>query len=132
MVLDTSAIVAILRGEADAPRLAAAALDASAALLSSVTMLEVRMVTLGRWGPAALAELDALLRDIEAEEVAFDARQSHLAFQGFRRYGRGSGHPANLNFGDCAAYALAISRNAPLLFKGDDFRKTDVKDALVA
>lgn len=130
MILDASAIVAILRSEAGAQRLVDAMLAAPAVALSSVTMLEARMVMLGRSGPAAIAELDALLRDIEAEEVPFDARQSHLAFEAFRRYGKGSGHPARLNLGDCAAYALATSRDAPLLFKGDDFRATDVKDAL--
>jgi ribonuclease VapC len=98
--------------------------------MSSVTLVETRIVLFSRIGPGAVATLDELMKRAEIIEVSFDAQQSDIAFDAFRRYGKGRGHPAQLNIIDCAAYALARSRNLPLLFKGEDFAQTDVASAL--
>jgi ribonuclease VapC len=76
--------------------------------------------------------LERFLRDADISIFGSDARQARLAADAFERYGRGSGHPARLNFGDCLAYAAATALGAPLLFKGDDFSRTDVTPAAVA
>lgn len=77
-------------------------------------------------------DLDGFLRRTAPEIHAFNETQASLAFAAYRRYGKGSGHPARLNLGDCAAYALATSLDLPLLFKGEDFSRTDVRQALIA
>lgn len=126
MVLDTSALVALLQGEDVASRLAAA-LDADAVrLVSAATVVECALVMLGRRGDAGEALVDPLLRAIGAEVVAVDGQQALLARDAAVRYGRGR-HPAALNFGDCFSYALAVARGEPLLFVGDDFSRTDVE-----
>ena len=128
IVVDTSVIIAMLLGEAEAVQyrdLLAAAADIR---MSAVTDYETRVVLRPR-GPAMIERYDALLAEIGISIVAFDQEQSRLAFDGYSRWAKGV-HPASLNLGDCAAYALAKGLYAPLLFKGDDFSKTDVLRAL--
>jgi ribonuclease VapC len=132
MVIDTSAIFAAIAGESDSALYRAAIKTASIRLISSVTLLETRIVLFSRIGPGAVATLDELMKRAEIIEVPFDAHQSAIAFDAFRRYGKGRGHPAQLNIIDRAAYALARSRDLPLLFKGNDFAQTDVTPALAS
>jgi ribonuclease VapC len=122
MIVDTSALIAILRREPDSDALAERLLGADEVRMSSGTLLEARIVAERDGGDAELAELLDLAG---IEIVPPDARQIDLAFEGFRRFGRGR-HPAGLNFGDLFAYALARALDEPLLFKGEDFGKTDV------
>jgi ribonuclease VapC len=122
MIVDTSALIAILRREEDSDALAERLLGADEVRMSSGTLLEARIVAEREGGEAELAELLDLAG---IEIVPPDARQIDLAFEGFRRFGRGR-HPAALNFGDLFAYALARALDEPLLFKGEDFGKTDV------
>jgi ribonuclease VapC len=130
MVADTSALVAFLRDEPGAPAIRDAMAASTRRLISAVTLFEARTVVWGRFGPAMLQGLHDLLEGWQPEVRAFDDDQSRLAFAAYRRYGKGSGHKARLNLGDCAAYALATSLDLPLLYKGDDFRLTDVRPAL--
>lgn len=130
MVIDTSALVAFLLDEPEADAIREALLTPTPARISAVTLFEARTVLWGRFGTTMLQGLEELLADLRPEVTPFDGEQSRLAFAAHRRYGKGSGHPARLNLGDCAAYALATSLDLPLLFKGDDFRRTDVRPAL--
>ncbi|KAB2872962.1 MAG: type II toxin-antitoxin system VapC family toxin [Pseudorhodoplanes sp.] len=125
MVIDTSALIALLRREPEADLFARAIEADPRRLISAVTKLEAGMVAFGRFGPAAAADLDALLAVIAPAVIPFDERQADVAREAFVRFGRGR-HPAALNFGDCAAYALAVCEAEPLLFKGTDFSATDV------
>jgi ribonuclease VapC len=130
VIVDTSALVAILMDEPDAPRIAAAIRSARGNLaLSAATLVEATMVLEGRGGERAGRNLDAILHHMDAEVVAVDRQQAETARRGWRRFGKGR-HRAALNLGDCFAYALAMERGEPLLFKGDDFARTDVKRAL--
>lgn len=88
------------------------------------------MVLVGRHGPPARGVVDRLIVEIAAEVAAFTPSQARRAVEAFMRYGKGRGHPANLNFGDCCSYASAAETGLPLLFKGDDFARTDVVAAL--
>jgi ribonuclease VapC len=129
IVLDTSAIVAILREEAEARVFLELIVASEQCFLSAVSLFEASMVMIGRGVPAAADGLDALVRRRGIEIVPFDedlARESRAAFI---RFGKGR-HPAGLNPGDCVSYALARSRQLPLLYKGGDFPKTDVISAL--
>ena len=126
IVIDTSAIVAILRGEPEKDRFVDAILAASPRLMSAVSLQEAGMVVAGRFGDGAAWEpLAALLARMDIEIVAHDAALARIAREAFLNFGK-SRHPARLNFGDCAAYALAVSNNLPLLFKGEDFTRTGV------
>lgn len=130
IVVDTSAIIAILRDEPEKDRFVDAILAASPRLMSAVSLQEAGMVVAGRFGGGAAWEpLDALLARLELEIVAHDAVLARIARETFVRFGKGR-HPARLNFGDCAAYALAVSNDLPLLFKGEDFTKTGVLAAV--
>jgi len=111
---------------------AAAIKTASIRLISAVTLLETRIVLFSRIGSGAVATLDELMKRAEIIEVPFDEQLSDVAFDAFKRYAKGRGHPAQLNIIDCAAYALARSRDLPLLFKGNDFTHTDVTPALAS
>jgi len=125
MVIDTSALLAILLGEPEADALSRAlALDPKR-LVSAFSVLEAAVVLHARKGPAAIRELDLLLHTISATTVSFDTEQTLLARTAYKTYGKGH-HPAGLNLGDCCTYALSRSSGEPLLFKGDDFSKTDV------
>ena len=130
MVIDTSAIFAAIAGESDSATYRAAIKTASIRLISAATLLETRIVLFSRIGPGAIATLGELMDRADIVEVPFDRLQSEVAFDAFRRYGKGRGHPAQLNIIDCAAYALARSHDLPLLFKGNDFVQTDVTSAL--
>ena len=125
MVIDTSAVTAILRDEPDAKAFADAIWDAPTRSMSAVSVLEAGIVAERSKGGPGVQRLNVLLREAEIQIVPFDAEQAMAAIEGFRRFGKGN-HPAGLNFGDCAAYSLARVSGEPLLFKGDDFARTDV------
>lgn len=129
MVIDTSALIAILCDESDASQLEAAIEHDPVRLISAGTLLETSIVIESRFGEGGGRELDLLLHKAHFEIVAFDNEQAEVARDAYRRYGKGR-HPAALNYGDCFAYALCSSRGESLLFKGNDFGKTDVKSAL--
>ena len=128
MVVDTSAVMALLEDEADADAITQALEQADERLLSAVSLLEAGMLATSRKGAAGRQQLDALIAAAEFEVVAFDAEQAWVACLAFERYGKGR-HPAALNVGDCAVYALAATRALPLLFKGQDFACTDLVSA---
>jgi ribonuclease VapC len=130
MIIDTSALIAILTAEDDAATYADALTQASAKLISAPTYLETCMVFCGRRNPGSVAEVDDLLRFAEISIRPFDRQTTDVAVGAFLRYGKGRGHPAQLNFGDCISYAMSKVEAMPLLFKGDDFRLTDVEVAL--
>jgi ribonuclease VapC len=129
IVVDTSALVAILEGEPDADDLAALLFADDESRIASATYLEACIVRGGRAGRAGLGDLDGLLDGFSITIVDTSAHQARLAREAFLRFGKGL-HPAALNFGDCFAYALAKELDAPLLFKGDDFARTDIRPAL--
>lgn len=122
MIVDSSVVVAICLGEADADDLARAFAMAEVVRMSAATLLETAVVLDSR----APGELDGFLGKVDIEIVPFDIEQANIAREAYLRYGKGSGHPAALNYGDCFSYALATHLGEPLLFKGDDFAKTDV------
>jgi ribonuclease VapC len=125
MVIDTSAIMAIALNEADASEIEMRIADDAIRLISAATVLEATMVIETRLGDAGGREFDLWLLRIGAEIVPFDAEQADAARRAWRRYGKGH-HAAALNYGDCFSYALAATRGEPLLFKGQDFAKTDI------
>ncbi|MCG6207134.1 type II toxin-antitoxin system VapC family toxin [Rhodopseudomonas sp. HC1] len=125
MVIDTSAIVAIALNEPDAAALEARIADDPVRLISAATVLEATIVLETRLGEAGGREFDLWLHRIAADIVPVDAEQTETARRAWRRYGKGR-HPAALNYGDCFAYALATTRGEPLLYKSEDFAKTEV------
>jgi ribonuclease VapC len=125
MVIDTSAIVAILFDEPECDRFTRLIEETSIALVSAVSRVEAALVIEGRKGEDGRERLDRFFRLTAAEIVAVTPEQAELAVEAFRRFGRGR-HPAALNIGDCFAYALARATGEPLLFKGDDFAQTDI------
>ncbi len=130
LVLDISAVIAILRDEPEKDGFVDAILAARPRLMSAVSLQEAGMVIAGRSGDgAAWGPLDALVSRLDVEVVAHDAALARLAWAAFLRFGKGR-HPSGLNFGDCASYALAKSIDAPLLLKGDDFSRTDIAMAM--
>jgi len=128
MTLDTSAVLAILQDEPERTEFVSLIEQAPRRLMSTVSVLEAAMVLEGRLGEDAGLDLDLFLLRASVETVPFDAEQLQLARTAFRRFGKGR-HAAGLNFGDCAAYALAQWSGEPLLFKGADFAATDVDRA---
>jgi ribonuclease VapC len=126
MVIDTSAIIAILFGEPEARRFARAIDQDSLRLMSVVSVLEATMVVESELGEAGGRELDLLLHRAGIEVAGFLPEQLDVARHAFRTYGKGR-HPAGLNFGDCFSYALAKFTGQPLLFKGNDFARTDIE-----
>ena len=126
MVIDTSAMLAILMREPAADRLVLAVEADRTRLVSAATVVEASMVLLGRYGEVGDPQLDRLLRGIGAEVVPVGEEQVALARDAALRFGRGR-HAAALNFGDCFSYALSVARGEPLLFVGDDFSQTDVE-----
>lgn len=130
MIVDSSALVAILRAESDAARFADAIGATPHRRISAVTYVETAMVIDGPRNPMSSRRFDDLIRRADVEIVSVSEEHAKIARQAFRDFGRGSGHPARLNFGDCFAYALAKSTGEPLLFKGNDFSHTDVESAL--
>lgn len=125
MVIDTSALIAILLGEPETPLLAREIAKDATRLLSAVSALETAVVIETKKGPAGGHELDSLVREARIEIVAMNVEQIALAREAYRRFGKGR-HAAGLNLGDCCAYALARHTGEPLLFKGDDFARTDI------
>lgn len=130
MIVDTSALVAIVSDEPTRNQLLLKLSGASIARISAANLLEAFIVIDGRREPAASALLDTLLRDLALKAEPVTEAQVYVARDGFRRYGKGSGHPARLNYGDCFAYALARALDEPLLFVGHDFTHTDIRRAL--
>ena len=127
MIVDTSAVLAVLFREPDAEMYARAILTASPCRMSVANLLEASIVVGGR-GRATDTELDSFVEEAEIELSPVTREQVETARQAWRRFGKGN-HEAALNFGDCFAYALARTTGEPLLFKGDDFTRTDVKAA---
>ncbi|MDE3148768.1 MAG: type II toxin-antitoxin system VapC family toxin [Acidobacteriota bacterium] len=130
MIVDTSAIVAILKDESDGIFLSRALDSADVVRISAASYLETSIV-IGKYrDPVLNAKLDELIEDLEVVIEPVTPEQARIARQAYRDYGRGSGHPANLNFGDCFSYALARSKREPILFKGDGFVHTDLRPAV--
>jgi ribonuclease VapC len=129
MILDSSAIIAILNGEPGSAALSQAVETAERVRIAAPTLVELFIVADRARDPRARTALDDLLRALELEVEPFTAEHAAIARQAHRDYGRGSGHPAQLNFGDCFSYALAKSSGETLLYKGDDFVHTDIRSA---
>jgi len=130
MIVDSSAIIAILRREPDW-RVYSQAIEADKnSSISAASYLETSLVIDGKRDVATSVALDHLIETGRIEIEPFTAEQARIARQAYRDYGRGSGHPANLNFGDCFSYALARVKREPILFKGDDFSRTDLRSAV--
>lgn len=129
IVVDSSAIVALLLAEPEAEVIAKTLGQASTRLISAVTRVELSFVIEGRKGEAGRQDLERLLGSGGFEIVSVTPHHADLAIDAFRRYGKGR-HPAGLNIGDCFSYALAKASGQPLLFKGSDFAKTDVEVAI--
>ena len=130
IVVDTSAIVAIAFAEPEREDFTQAILQTDRVLVSTVSVVEARMVVHGRRGQRAVILVDDLLRLPLFEIVAPGPAEMDAAYGAFVTFGKGSGHPAALNFGDVFSYALAKTRGLPLLFKGEDFGLTDLRRAL--
>jgi ribonuclease VapC len=130
VVLDTSALVAMLLGEPERDRFIAALADAEDPLISTATLLEASIVVQSKLSDGGLEDLDQLLSAAGVRCVAVDLAQVHAARAGFARFGKGRS-TAGLNYGDCFSYALATVTGRPLLFKGEDFSETDVVAAII-
>ena len=128
MVVDTSALVAILKVEPDASTLLSRLGNSGANRIATTTLLEAQMVVISQLNEAGLAELELLMNRAQIQVVPFNADHMRWALHGWRHYGKGR-HRAALNLGDCFSYGLAKALDAPLLFKGEDFQYTDVKVA---
>jgi ribonuclease VapC len=129
MVIDTSALIAVLFGEPEALTFTRAVADEYRRLISAFNALETGIVVEARKGEAGGRELDLLMHRAQIEIVAMNADQAEIARAAWRKYGKGN-HPAGLNIGDCCAYALAKYSGEPLLFKGNDFSQTDIRVAI--
>lgn len=129
MIVDSSALVAVLNDEPRAQELVTLMRDRSAAM-SAATYVEAAVVVDARRDPALSRQFDTLLSTLGIAVVDVTPEMAAVARQAYRDFGRGSGHAARLNFGDCFSYALAVVRDEPLLFVGDDFIHTDVRAAL--
>lgn len=130
IAIDTSAVYSILCGEEDAAAYLLAVRRAQGLLMSALSVFECRTVLLRRFNMAKVWEFDAFVDETGTQVLPFDEDQAGATFTAYGRFGRGSGHKAQLNYGDCASYALSRSRGAPLLFKGQDFIHTDIVAAL--
>lgn len=129
MIVDTSALIAILRCEPDAIDYARAIEAAATRRISAVNFVEAAVVIDGSRDPIASRRFDELVAAAGLVVEPVTVEQARIARDAYRDFGRGSGHPARLNFGDCFAYALAKAAGEPLLYKGDDFAKTDLARA---
>ena len=129
MIIDSSVLIAILSAEADSEKYEAAMDEDSIRMASAATVLEAAIVVENRLGEAGGRELDILLYRVPIQIVDVTAEQIEVARYAYRKYGKGR-HGAGLNFGDCFSYALSKVSGEPLLFKGEDFAKTDVQTAL--
>jgi ribonuclease VapC len=129
MIIDTSAIAAVLLHEPDAAEYARRIEDSPIRLISAVTRVELSFVLESRTGDAGRVGIEEFLRNGEIRVAAVTPEHAEIAIDAFRRYGKGR-HPARLNIGDCFAYALAKATGLPLLYKGADFARTDIRSAL--
>jgi ribonuclease VapC len=129
MIIDSSALVAILRAEPDREVYLRAIVKSQQRMIAAPTVLETTMVLAGGREAGILEQLDAFILQSRLQILPFTATHAAVAREAFLRYGKGR-HPAALNFGDCIAYATARLEGLPLLFKGDDFRRTDIAPAL--
>lgn len=125
MIVDSSALVAILLEEPEGHRFGVAIVKSAVCRMSSGGLLEASMILHARKGEDAVRDLDLVIARFRIEIAAFTESQARLAREAFKRYGKGR-HPAKLNFGDCMGYALAKSTGEDLLFKGTDFARTDI------
>ncbi|MBN9591289.1 MAG: type II toxin-antitoxin system VapC family toxin [Alphaproteobacteria bacterium] len=130
MIIDTSALIAILRQEEDAGIIAEAAGKAEKISISAATWFEAAIVADRFRDPMVGRRFDDICRELSLVVVPLDEAQARIAREAYRDFGKGSGHKAQLNFGDCFAYALAKTMNEPLLYKGTDFSQTDVRTAV--
>ena len=130
MIIDTSAIVAILRSEPEAALMAEAIEGARTRRVSAVNYVEAAAVMDGSRDAIVSRRFDEFLREARLVIESVTAAQARIAREAYRDFGKASGHPAGLNLGDCFAYALAKEMNEPILFKGEDFGKTDLASAL--
>jgi ribonuclease VapC len=130
VIVDSSAVVAIVEDEPAAAACAQAIEGAAVRRISAANFLEAAIVVDSRRNPVASRRLDGLLAEAEFVVEPVTAEQARIAREAYRDFGKGSGHPAQLNFGDCFAYALARATGEPLLYVGDDFGHTDVRAAL--
>ena len=126
MIIDTSALIAILRDEPEARSCAMAIESAAHRRISAANFLEAAVVIDGSRDPVASRRFDDLIAESGLVIEPVTETQARIAREAYRDFGKGSGHPAQLNFGDCFAYALARAIGEPLLFKGEDFRHTDI------
>ncbi|MDR3531468.1 MAG: type II toxin-antitoxin system VapC family toxin [Rhodopila sp.] len=129
MIVDSSALLAMILNEPDEPRVAAAMVDAPALRMSVANWVEAAMVVDSRKNPRAKARFEDLIQELGMELVPVTVEAAYRSRSAHADYGRGN-HPAKLNYGDCFAYALAKLSGEPLLFIGDDFAQTDVEPAL--
>jgi ribonuclease VapC len=130
MIVDTSALIAILANEPERPAFVQAVVSTDAALISAANHLETALVIDGYRDPVLSRRLDELMEELRIEVTAITREHLQIARDAYRDFGRGSGHPARLNFGDCFSYAVARSTGQALLFKGDDFIHTDLRPAV--
>ena len=130
MILDSSVLIAILKEEPDAVQFATILEQAKVLRISAANYLESSIVTDGFRIPKLSARLDEILERANVIVEPVTGEQARIARQAYRDYGKGSGHPANLNFGDCFAYALARVKREPMLYTGDDFVHTDLRSAI--
>jgi ribonuclease VapC len=130
LIIDTSALIAILRSEPEAKACALAIEKSVNRRVSAANFVEAALVIDGSRDPVASRRFDDLIKEAKITIEPVTELQAKIAREAYRDYGKGSGHPAKLNFGDCFAYALAREKDEALLFKGDDFIHTDVASAL--
>jgi len=126
MVLDTSAVLALLLAEPEAPAMISAIAKDPSRLLGAPSLVEAAIVMNARKGPGGEVALDALVERLDIRIVDMTGTAAKLGRLGYARFGRGVGEPAVLNYGDCLAYGVAMAHREPLLYKGDDFSQTDV------
>lgn len=129
IVIDPSALVAILKAEPRADDLISVLVNADVRVMSAASLLECNIVVFARWGAAGLEKLEELIKEAGIEVIPFTEQHSRVALDGFKKFGKGQ-NSAGLNYGDCISYSLAKTAKAPLLFVGDNFSKTDLTAAI--
>lgn len=130
LIVDTSAIIAVLQDEPESAAVVEALIAATDPAISTATLVELCVVADTRRDPVRSARFDDLLAALGLRTIPFTAEHAAIARRAHLTYGRGSGHPARLNLGDCFSYALAVHRDQPLLYVGNDFSHTDIRSAL--
>ncbi len=130
MIIDSSAIVAVLKQEPEAPHFKKLLNEAEHLRISAATFFELSIVIDTRKNPAMSMAIDELIKQLGIVIEPVTETQARIARQAYNNFGKGSGHKAGLNYGDCFSYALAKDKREPILFKGDDFRHTDLRPAV--